>query len=200
MKYRLFKRGRLNNYSYIMAEKEDSRKCCETFVAYFKDRFIVLRCFYKQSIMEFTSFNVTLLIYYFAEFNFVNLLLMTPSFFETGYLNNGKVTVTRVAENSAISYLICHYIIRRINSLEVFSSTFDLLVDSSKNHKQWAAYLHKLVNNPELLKQLQDNIYDSTHVKFDLHTVTDDRAKWYKEIVKKLFESVLISLTLSRIS
>lgn len=60
-----------------------------------------------------------------------------------------------------------------------------LLVDSSKNHKQWAAYLHKLVNNPELLKQLQDNIYDSTHVKFDLHTVTDDRAKWYKEIVKK---------------
>lgn len=58
-----------------------------------------------------------------------------------------------------------------------------LLVNPSKNHKDWAKYVKKLVENPDLLKQLQDNLYESVHEKYDLRNVTKDRAKFYAEII-----------------
>lgn len=58
-----------------------------------------------------------------------------------------------------------------------------MLVDSSKNHKQWAKYIHRLANDPNLVKTLQDRLYDSTHEKYDLRNVTNDRAAWYEKIV-----------------
>ena len=60
-----------------------------------------------------------------------------------------------------------------------------LLVDESRNHKDWAKYVEKVVNDPELLKQLQDNLYNSVHEKYDLRNVTTDRANFYKSIIKK---------------
>lgn len=60
-----------------------------------------------------------------------------------------------------------------------------LLVDPSKGGKQWAKYVEKLVNNPELLKQLQDNIYTSMKDKYDLRNVTKQRHDFYKEILEK---------------
>lgn len=58
-----------------------------------------------------------------------------------------------------------------------------MLVDPSKNHKQWAKYIHKLANDPALVKELQDNLYNSVHEKYDLRNVTVDRAAWYEKIV-----------------
>lgn len=60
-----------------------------------------------------------------------------------------------------------------------------LLVDESKNHKDWTKYVEKLANSPELVKQLQDNLYNSVHEKYDLTNVTKDRADFYRKIVKK---------------
>jgi len=60
-----------------------------------------------------------------------------------------------------------------------------LLVDESKNHKDWQKYIVKIVREPELLKQLQDNLYNSVHEKFDLRNVTVDRANFYKKIVNE---------------
>lgn len=60
-----------------------------------------------------------------------------------------------------------------------------MLVETSKNHKQWAKYIHKLANNRELLKTLQDRLYESVHEKYDLRNVTKDRAVWYKQITAK---------------
>ena len=60
-----------------------------------------------------------------------------------------------------------------------------LLVDESKAHKNWGKYVEKLVNNPELLKQLQDNLYRDVHEKYDLRNVTKDRAELYKKMVNK---------------
>lgn len=58
-----------------------------------------------------------------------------------------------------------------------------LLVDEGRNHKDWQKYIIKIVRDPELLKQLQDNLYESVHEKFDLRNVTVDRAEFYKKIV-----------------
>lgn len=57
-----------------------------------------------------------------------------------------------------------------------------LLVESSKNHKQWAKYIKKLVENPEMVKKLQHNLHETVKDKYSLETVAKERAKKYLEI------------------
>lgn len=60
-----------------------------------------------------------------------------------------------------------------------------ILIDDRKKHKDWRKAIIKLVNNPELIKELQDNMYEHVKDKYDIRNVTKDRAEWYKVIVKK---------------
>jgi glycosyltransferase involved in cell wall biosynthesis len=60
-----------------------------------------------------------------------------------------------------------------------------ILIDDRKKHKDWRKAIIKLVNNPELIKELQDNMYENVKDKYDIRNVTKDRAEWYKAIVKK---------------
>lgn len=60
-----------------------------------------------------------------------------------------------------------------------------LLVDESRNHKDWAKYITRLAKDPDLVKQLQDNLYKDIHEKYDLRNVTKERAEFYKNIVKE---------------
>lgn len=60
-----------------------------------------------------------------------------------------------------------------------------ILIDRNKSHKDWAKTVERLVKHPEYVKMLQDNLYRDYHEKYDLHTVTKQRAEFYKEIVKK---------------
>jgi hypothetical protein len=59
-----------------------------------------------------------------------------------------------------------------------------ILIDETKNETDWVKYIDMLINDPVKLKTLQDNIYDSLHVKYDLRTVTNNRADFYKNITK----------------
>lgn len=59
-----------------------------------------------------------------------------------------------------------------------------LLVDSSKNHKLWAKYVEKLAKEPELIKILGENLYNTVKDKYLLDNVAKDRADWYKEICR----------------
>lgn len=68
---------------------------------------------------------------------------------------------------------------------EIVPSGNGLLVDEMKNHKLWGKYIARLVREPELLHQLQENIYSSLHDKYDLRNVTSARAEWCREIVAK---------------
>ena len=60
-----------------------------------------------------------------------------------------------------------------------------ILIDDRKKHKDWKKAIMKLVNNPELIKQLQDNMYETVKEKYDIRNVTKNRAEWYKSILKK---------------
>ena len=60
-----------------------------------------------------------------------------------------------------------------------------LLVDSSKNHKQWAKYINKLANDRDMLKKLQDNLYEFVKDKYSMETVCRDRVEFYKSLVSK---------------
>lgn len=57
-----------------------------------------------------------------------------------------------------------------------------LLVDSSKNHKDWVKYITMLVNNPDMIKKLQENLYNTVKDKYSLETVGRNRAQKYLEI------------------
>ena len=60
-----------------------------------------------------------------------------------------------------------------------------LLVDENKNHKNWLKYIKKLIKDPELVKMLQDNLYNDIKDKYNLTIVTKDRADFYKNILLK---------------
>ena len=60
-----------------------------------------------------------------------------------------------------------------------------LLVDSSKNHKQWAKYINKLANDADMLKRLQDNLYNFVKDRYSLAEICKQRVEFYKSIVNK---------------
>lgn len=60
-----------------------------------------------------------------------------------------------------------------------------VLIDPTKRHKQWRQAIVKLTNNPEYIKILADNMYNTVKDKYDVRNITKRRAEWYKEIVEK---------------
>ena len=60
-----------------------------------------------------------------------------------------------------------------------------VLIDPSKAHKEWAKTIKRLVQNPELIDLLKNNLTDHVKVTYNLETITKKRAEWYKSIVKR---------------
>lgn len=58
-----------------------------------------------------------------------------------------------------------------------------LLVDSSKNHKKWAKYINKLADDADMLKKLQDNLYNFVKDRYSLAEICRQRVEFYKSIV-----------------
>lgn len=60
-----------------------------------------------------------------------------------------------------------------------------LLVQTDKNHKQWYQHIKRLINEPELVKQLSNNLFDTVKDTYSIQAITKKRRDWYKSIVKK---------------
>lgn len=59
-----------------------------------------------------------------------------------------------------------------------------LLVSASKNHKQWGQHMVKLINNPNLIEDLGEKLYETVKVDYSLKKVCEDRVQFFKSIVK----------------
>jgi glycosyltransferase involved in cell wall biosynthesis len=59
-----------------------------------------------------------------------------------------------------------------------------LLVDAAKNHKQWAKYAKKLIDSPQMIKDLGEKLYETVKDKYDLNNVTKTRSEIYKNLIK----------------
>jgi glycosyltransferase involved in cell wall biosynthesis len=59
-----------------------------------------------------------------------------------------------------------------------------MLVDGHRNHSDWHKSIKKLVNNPNMIKDMGERLYESVKDTYDLKNVTKARAEWYKSIVK----------------
>jgi glycosyltransferase involved in cell wall biosynthesis len=59
-----------------------------------------------------------------------------------------------------------------------------LLVDEHKNHSDWAKYIKKLVDNPNMIIDLGERLYETVKDKYDLNNVTKTRSEFYKSLIK----------------
>lgn len=80
------------------------------------------------------------------------------------------------------------YTIDLVNAVE-FGGKFNpkgnaLLVDPVKNHKQWAKHMKLLIENPNLIEDLGEKLYETVKDKYSLQKVCEDRAQFLKSIVK----------------
>jgi glycosyltransferase involved in cell wall biosynthesis len=58
-----------------------------------------------------------------------------------------------------------------------------LLVESSKNHKQWGQHMKRLIENPAMIEDLGNKLYDTVKDKFSLKTVCENRVQFLKSII-----------------
>ena len=59
-----------------------------------------------------------------------------------------------------------------------------LLVDEVRNHSDWAKNIKKLVDNPNMITDLGERLYETVSQKYDLNIVTKTRAEFYKSLIK----------------
>lgn len=59
-----------------------------------------------------------------------------------------------------------------------------ILIDPAKKHKDWAKAIKKIVEHPEYIQILTDNLYNTVKDKYDIRNVTQRRAEWYRKIRK----------------
>jgi glycosyltransferase involved in cell wall biosynthesis len=59
-----------------------------------------------------------------------------------------------------------------------------MLVPEHRNHSDWSKHIKKLVQNPNLITDMGERLYESVKDKYDLNNVTKDRAEFYKSLIK----------------
>ena len=60
-----------------------------------------------------------------------------------------------------------------------------LLVDTHKNHKQWYQYTKRLIDNPSLIEDLGERLYEDIVPKYHIDVTTKYRAEVYRELIRK---------------
>jgi hypothetical protein len=58
------------------------------------------------------------------------------------------------------------------------------LVNENNNHSDWAKNIKKLVENPSMIVDLGERLYETVKDKYDLNQVTKTRSEFYKSLIK----------------
>jgi glycosyltransferase involved in cell wall biosynthesis len=60
-----------------------------------------------------------------------------------------------------------------------------LLVNPKRNHKDWAKHMKRLVDNPNLIEDLGNRLYETVKDTYSLRKVCKDRVEFFKSIINK---------------
>ncbi len=60
-----------------------------------------------------------------------------------------------------------------------------LIVSPRKNHKDWAKHMKRLIDNPNMIEDLGNRLYETVKDKYSLKKVCNDRVQFFKSIVNK---------------
>jgi len=59
-----------------------------------------------------------------------------------------------------------------------------LLVPENRNHKDWAKCMKKLIDNPNMIEDLGNRLYETVKHKYSLSVVSKNRVEFFKSIIK----------------
>lgn len=91
-------------------------------------------------------------------------------------------------KKAIIASEVVPYTIDLVNSIEngkFVSKGNALLVSPNKNHKQWTQHMKKLIENPSMIEDLGNKLYETVNPKYSLLKVCSDRVEFLKSITKK---------------
>jgi glycosyltransferase involved in cell wall biosynthesis len=60
-----------------------------------------------------------------------------------------------------------------------------ILIDPNKNHKDWFKFIKKLIEEPNLISDLSNNLYNTIKDKYSIDAVTTERRKLYLDLISK---------------
>ena len=59
-----------------------------------------------------------------------------------------------------------------------------LLVSEVRNHSDWAKNVKKLTDNPNMIEDMGERLYETVKDTYNLKNLTNERASWYKSLIK----------------
>lgn len=80
------------------------------------------------------------------------------------------------------------YLIDLVNAVDEgkFNSKGNaLLVSPRRNHKDWAKNMKRLIENPNMIEDLGNRLYETVKDKYSLRVVNNTRAEFFKSIINK---------------
>jgi glycosyltransferase involved in cell wall biosynthesis len=97
-----------------------------------------------------------------------------------------KVIEAGFYKKALIASNIGPYTIDLKHSLEngKFTDGNALLVNETNNHSDWAKYIKKLYDNPNMRIDMGERLYETVKDTYNLEKVSRDRAEWYFTIIK----------------
>lgn len=158
--YRNFLLKFLPNVDYPLTANETYRRCWTKNV--------------HQYATHYNNIDVLLAPLKECDFNYYKSQLKV---IEAGFFNKAII-----AQDFGAYQIDCIHALNKDGSINKDGNA--LLVDSKKNHKLWAKYITKLVNEPELLAQLQNNLHETVKDKYSIEAVTKERAEFYESLIK----------------
>jgi glycosyltransferase involved in cell wall biosynthesis len=99
--------------------------------------------------------------------------------FDVNDINASLLNATAAHRNSEIDLDIEDY----NNEINMDGNAF--LVDTKRNHKDWAKHAKKLLDNPELIKHFGERLYDTVKEKYNQNNVSALRSEYYKQLLNK---------------
>lgn len=61
-----------------------------------------------------------------------------------------------------------------------------LLVSPNRNHKDWAKMMKKIIENPNMVEDLGNRLYETVKDKYSLKNVSNNRVQFFKSITNKI--------------
>ena len=59
-----------------------------------------------------------------------------------------------------------------------------LLVNPNRNHRDWGKQMKRLMDNPNMIEDLGNRLYETVKDKYSLKKVCQDRVEFFKSIIK----------------
>jgi len=118
----------------------------------------------------------------------VSLAPLVPSVFN-GNKSQLKAIEAGFHKKALIASATDPYTIDLVSAIE-FGGNYNpkgnaLLVDPNKNHKQWFQHMKRLVENPNMIKDLGEKLYETVKDRYSLRKVNEERAQFFKSIINK---------------